>query len=263
MQCNYPLILENPYRQVPCGRCMACRIRRTQEWAVRLMHESSMHEKSAFVTLTYSPETVPAGNSLIKKDFQLFMKRLRRDLGDRRIKYFACGEYGEHTKRPHYHAIVFGISQDESDLIYEAWPFGFIKMGSVTFDSCRYVAGYIQKKLSGPMAEEEYVGKEAPFQVCSQGLGLSWAMANANYIFSNLNITVRGVPVGIPRYYVKKLEVEAEDFIQGHNETVEKRIAEKVKRGIEWLNVSEYETAARRQREETLKAKQALRKRPV
>lgn len=108
--------------QLPCGQCIGCRIDRSRQWANRCMLELQYHDSAYFVTLTYDdfhipkayypdPETgeVHTSYTLCKRDFQLWMKRLRKKFSDDKIRFFACGEYGGQTKRPHYHAIVFGL----------------------------------------------------------------------------------------------------------------------------------------------------------
>jgi hypothetical protein len=101
---------------VPCGKCIACRIARTREWTVRIMHEMSCHDNAVFATLTYDDDHLPPDRSISKDELQRFIKRLRKELGDRKIRYFACGEYGETTNRPHYHAIIFGLGLTEDTL---------------------------------------------------------------------------------------------------------------------------------------------------
>ncbi|MCL2440323.1 MAG: hypothetical protein FWD14_01150 [Treponema sp.] len=198
------------YMKVPCGKCMNCRISRAREWATRLLHElDAWQGKGLFVTLTYDEEFLPPGGSLDKKELQRFFKRLRRDLNGERIKYFASGEYGDTSNRAHYHAIVYYscCSNDIKHSIKRCWPLGHIKFGTVTYDSCRYVAGYITKKLNGPAGEAHYNGRTPPFQLQSQGIGLEWAEKNKKYLQNKLGITVKGVEVGLPRYYVKKLDL--------------------------------------------------------
>jgi len=95
---------------VPCGKCMHCRVAKRREWSLRMLHELDEHEDSIFITLTYDEDNVPENMSLRKADLQKFFKRLRKALGDRTIKYFACGEYGDKTERLHYHSIIFGLS---------------------------------------------------------------------------------------------------------------------------------------------------------
>ena len=110
---------------VGCGKCVMCRIAKRREWTLRLIHESVYWEDSVFLTLTYSDDYLPKNGSLDKRQLQLFIKRLRKSLNGRSIKYFACGEYGDNTERPHYHLIIFGISlcQEDKEKVMMAWPY--------------------------------------------------------------------------------------------------------------------------------------------
>lgn len=154
----------------PCGQCLPCRINRRRVWTLRLMLESMMHAESSFVTLTYTDDTLPYDSNyqatLCKRDLQLFFKRLRKTLYPDTFRYFACGEYGSQTHRPHYHAIIFGVSpatldpewlvysgrsgtrQHPKSLLYNVWQLGLVHVGSVTQQSVQYVAGYVTKKLT-------------------------------------------------------------------------------------------------------------------
>ena len=96
--------------QLPCGRCVGCRLEHSRQWSVRIMHEASMHAPSSFVTLTYEESKLPAGGALVYEDFQLFMKRVRKKFGPTR--FFMCGEYGDENRRPHFHAGLFGEYRD-------------------------------------------------------------------------------------------------------------------------------------------------------
>ena len=80
--------------KIPCGRCIGCRLERSRQWAIRCVHEASLYERNCFITLTFSPEHFPKDRSLNKRDFQLFIKRLRKKFGPG-VRYFHCGEYGE------------------------------------------------------------------------------------------------------------------------------------------------------------------------
>lgn len=209
LQCNYPVWLNDYDLYVPCGRCRACRIARAREWSVRLLHELGYHDKSVFLTLTYSDGDLPLSGEIDKAELQGFIKRLRRRLEPDRIKYFAAGEYGEKSDRPHYHAIMFNVGYKDYNEIKESWNKGFVYVGSVTYDSCRYVADYIQKRLIGG----EAIGKrEQPFALMSKGIGLRFAKDNESYLKSNLGCTVRGVRMGLPKYYQKKLEIDGSDL---------------------------------------------------
>lgn len=193
---------------------MPCRLQRTREWSNRLLHELDYFEDSCFITLTYSEEFLPDNASLVKADLQKFMKRLRRDLGRRVIKYFACGEYGDNFLRPHYHAIIFGLSQKEDDLIKQNWPFGRIHVGYVSPQSIRYVTSYVQKKLIGKLADSEYVdtGRIAPFSLISKGLGKRYVLANKVRLENDRGFTVNGSPASLPRYYRNLLGMTGNDL---------------------------------------------------
>lgn len=162
---------------LPCGQCIQCRLARSRRWAVRLMHELKSHEKSAYITLTYNDENLPSDHSVHVRDFQLFMKVLRRHHPECQIRFFHCGEYGEQSFRPHYHAIIFGydfpdrvfkrfnfrlkdvngdpIQYYTSAELEKLWGRGNVLIGDVTFESCAYVARYIMKKVTGKAVSEE------------------------------------------------------------------------------------------------------------
>lgn len=180
------------------------------------------NNEAVFLTLTYDDEHLPITGSLVKKDLQNFWKRLRKDY-EKPIRYYACGEYGDNTMRPHYHAIVFGLPYDKTSrkLVKDNWtlcdPFRFDYnpnkrseqgFAPVSPDDIRYVCGYVQKKYNGKKAEEVY-GKNriSPFSVSSRGLGLRFAQDNKKEL-ENGEITFRGHPVSIPRYYIKKLDIK-------------------------------------------------------
>lgn len=151
--------------KLPCGRCIGCRLERSRQWALRLVHEKRFHEKSSFITLTYDETNLPKDGSLDVKHFQDFMKRLRFELAPKKIRFFHAGEYGEKNGRPHYHAIIFGEdfvsggtdhkSSPRGDvtwvspLLQKTWPKGINRVGQVTFESCAYVARYVTKKVTG------------------------------------------------------------------------------------------------------------------
>nr|WAE43499.1 MAG: replication initiator protein [Microviridae sp.] len=221
-QAKYPKGLE-----VPCGKCLNCRIRKRKEWGMRCLHELSTHENIAcFVTLTYDDQHIPWCKSLVKSDLQKFFKRLRKSLEptDRKIRYFACGEYGDITQRPHYHMIIFGLSLSPTDKKYiiSAWPFCdwnnphilHKSFGIAEPDSINYVSAYIEKKLSGKLGIKEYAeqNRESVFKISSLGIGRDYAYTNAESIKINEYLTMNGTKMSIPRYYLKKLEIEVDKF---------------------------------------------------
>ena len=169
---------------VPCGQCLACRINRRSDWSFRMHLESSYWSAVTFLTLTYDDEHLPMMQvvsddvpiyvpTLVKRDVQLYMKRLRKNLDGRSIKYFFSGEYGEHTFRPHYHAILYGVAHDaDYDLLKSSWHKGNIMSLPVKDGSFDYVAGYVVDKVSGLFSDDFYLGRQVPFCLSSQGLGL-------------------------------------------------------------------------------------------
>lgn len=149
-------LCKKPFRQgvleFGCGQCMPCRLRKRKLWTHRLMLESLKHGDCSFVTLTYMYPCFggldEASATLIPKDATDFIKRLRRKVEPRRIRYFIVGEYGDRSGRPHYHAALFGLGRLSTRDIEEAWGRGFVYVGDLTKDSAQYIAGYVTKKMT-------------------------------------------------------------------------------------------------------------------
>ncbi|WNK13203.1 MAG: replication initiator protein [Microvirus sp.] len=215
MQCTKPFKAKTAL--VPCGSCLHCRIQRSREWAIRCLHELDSWESAQFVTLTYDEANLPKEQTLIVKDLQNFYKKLRKDLDleGRKIKHFSCGEYGEKYGRPHYHAIVYGVSPLDKKLLQENWGKGKIKLGSVNYDSCRYVADYLLKKVTGKGELEKYGVRKPPFRIMSNGLGLDYIKRERERLIENLSFTNRGIRMGLPRYYRSKLNLDKSCFVPG------------------------------------------------
>lgn len=230
-----PLSLEQGYFNLPCGKCIGCRLKYSREWAVRCLHEGQMHESNCFITLTFDePSRLARKNpeSLDKKEFQDFMKRLRERIKPQKVRYFHCGEYGEKSERPHYHALLFGYDFPErkpwtkvngyqyytDESLAELWPYGFSIIGELSFDSAAYVARYIMKKQGGEAAPDRgkkvlSTGEIVEAEYCTQsrrpGIGYEWYMkygatdvhANDTVVPKDKNMVMRP-----PRYYDKLLE---------------------------------------------------------
>lgn len=222
---------DNPIH-VPCGQCIGCRMDRVSQWGLRCMHESQMHERSSFLTLTFSDDHLPEDYSVRVRDLQLFNKRLRKLMGP--FRFFGCGEYGDETLRPHYHVLVFGhdFYQDRkliketdfgplytSELASRAWPFGNIWIGSVTYKSASYVAGYVVKKIGGDQAATHYlrahpngtihqVQPEFATQSRRPGIGSTWFDRFKSDAFPSDFLVVDGQQVPVPGYYANKLTEE-------------------------------------------------------
>lgn len=207
--------------KVPCGKCSGCKLEHSRQWAVRCMHEKRLHNASSFVTLTYDPAHLPSGLSLVKADLQNFMKRYRNYAGDG-VRFFACGEYGEKTLRPHYHILL--LNRDIPDIKYykmsgenrlytsslldNIWGKGLTVVGDVTFESAAYVARYCMKKITGPKAAAHYGSREPEFITMSRrpGIGAGYFDKYKSEILDHDNIIVNGVPAALPRFYDGKIE---------------------------------------------------------
>lgn len=220
--------------EIPCGRCVGCRLDFARQWSTRCVLEMAYHSYNYFVTLTYNESCCPRW--LVKRDLQLFIKRLRQELGyqdNERIRYFACGEYGTENKRPHYHLILFcdkplvlsfrGPNRFLSSTISKCWTFGFHEVSFAEPGTCAYVAGYVNKKaLVDP---NEFL--EPPFLLMSRRPGIAYQyFADHPDMLESLKVYGhfgdKASFNGIPRYFKNKF---GEDW-----KILQPRLAEKAKR---------------------------------
>lgn len=215
-RCVYPITIGKPglkrWKVVPCGKCLTCRRRRQATWSFRLLHEMQQSTSAAFLTLTYDDEHLTYGDehpTLVKRDFQLFMKRLRKaqsKLTNDKIVYYACGEYGARTYRPHYHAIVFNL---HPSLMLDAPVSNIWKMGHCRFDDCniktiQYVTKYVMKAGREPLN-----GKEREFSLMSKGIGKNFLTPQMKKYYQENQIPYvvwkDGQKLSMPRYYKEKI----------------------------------------------------------
>lgn len=246
--------------EVPCGQCIGCRLERSRQWAVRMMHEASLHDDNCFITLTYSDDNLPSDGSLVKSDFQKFMKRLRRRFFSSGIRFFHCGEYGESLGRPHYHACLFGFDFPDrefyrmagdsrlytSRILEDIWGVGFCTVGDVTFESAAYVARYVLKKVTGDLAEDHYLSFDASTGAIREdafgnlvhiqpeyvtmsrrpGIARAWFEEFGNEVYPFDEVIVRGVRCKPPRYYDKLYEASDSDAFKFLSRRRKKRARE-------------------------------------
>lgn len=163
------MLCKKPFRkgvlEYGCGQCLHCRINRSRMWVGRMLLESMEHPASSFVTLTYNEKECP--HELVKKDLQDFFKRLRAKFHEKGcIRYFAVGEYGEQTWRPHYHCILFGFHPNGVDGIDRCWKKGFVHVGEASVESMSYVSGYVIKKMT-KKSDPRLKGRAPEFAVMS------------------------------------------------------------------------------------------------
>jgi len=237
-----PYWANNPFH-LPCRNCLSCRIDRTRDWTVRIMHESQLHDQNMFLTLTYDEENLPKDKSLNHDHFTQFMDRLRahaRYTEGKKVSYYMCGEYGDKTGRAHYHAIIFGYRYPDtikfgkslynSETLMKHWKLGHTSIGNVEPQSARYVAGYIMKKITGDLAEDKYryidhdTGEtwmlKPPYNRMSTrpAIGKKWfekfGMSDFGTDPENLICHIGGKPYPIPKYYLSLLERKDPDAYQ-------------------------------------------------
>ena len=225
------MLCRKPYSNggvpVGCGQCLPCRINRRRLWTTRILLESYCHEASCFATLTYSDDELPSGGNLDPEHLKLFWKRLRKRLQPRRIRYFAVGEYGDDSWRPHYHAAVFGLSVLEAYHVEGAWGHGFIRLDELSPETAQYLCGYTVKKLTGK-DDERLEGRVPEFARMSNrpGIGADAAAIIAEQLDRNRieksgdvpgTVRMRGQERALGRYLVSKLRIArryTEDEIQ-------------------------------------------------
>lgn len=227
---------------LPCGTCVGCRLERARQWAMRCMDEASLYEENSFVTLTFKPEVLKKrGDGLDVRDFQLFMKRLRKSSAGQLIRYFHCGEYGSKFFRPHYHALLFNLGF--SDRVYlkhtkagfpvfrspslEAnWTDGFSSTTDVTFGSAAYVARYHLKKVgtivsdnhfvnprTGEMLPPEYVSMSRGCKSRSTGgLGKGWYEKFKSDVYPRDSRVIKGLDTKPPKFYDGLYEADSPEL---------------------------------------------------
>lgn len=239
---------------LPCGQCVGCRLGRSREWAIRCHHEATLHTDNCFVTLTYNDDNLPNdpqggqphSGTLVPRDLQLFIKRLRKSKGAG-IRFFACGEYGPKLGRPHYHLCIFNYRPDDlrqhqvinkkilytSETLDHIWDMGFTLTGELTFQSAAYVARYIMKKVTGAASTPHYeMVDPATGQIFTKypefirmsrrpGIGQGWYNKYSKDVKINDTVVIKGKQMRPPRYYDKQFEItDPADY----NRTKSKRV---------------------------------------
>ena len=256
-KCGNPIIIKKLER-IPCGNCMECRLNKSKEWAFRCVKEAMEHDNNIMITLTYDDDHLPRSrgidpktgeiyesSTLVKKDHQDFMKRLRKKFGND-IRFFMCGEYGSDdeyvdkygtlrkgTERPHYHFILFNCKfedmkfwrwskcewSNQKNALYRSktldklWGEGHAELNEVNFETCRYVAGYVAKKYKGSDSKEHYElkGQIPPYTCMSRKPGIANAFFEKNMekFFKEQPmwvITKKGMKKAKSRYFDKQME---------------------------------------------------------
>lgn len=217
--------------EIPCGDCVECKLAYSRMWADRIMLEAKSWNDSYFLTLTYNNEHLPFTYdglmTLQPKDLQDFIKRLRRHKEPDIIRFFACGEYGDQSNRPHYHGIFFNLKIDDleyygqsngnpifiSDDISKIWKHGHVIIAPLNWSTAAYTARYCMKKVHGKNKQYyEAVGIEPEFLRMSRRPGIAAQYFEQHYkkIYINDELILSddsgGRRTKPPRYFDKKLE---------------------------------------------------------
>jgi len=206
--------------QVPCGTCICCREEQARQAAVRIAHEATCHERNSFVTLTYNDHSIPLHGSLEYKDLTNFLKRARRTFGP--LRYYAVGEYGDQSLRPHYHLCIFGhdftdnriITRTTPHLLWtqkaltRCWGQGRVEVGALTFETARYTASYVTKKLRSKQryvrideTTGELVAVEQPRAFMSDNLGKNWWIEYGHQLEHNDYVIINSQKQKPPKAY--------------------------------------------------------------
>jgi len=232
---------------LPCGQCIGCRLERSRQWAMRCLHEAQLHANNCFITLTYDDTHLPSDQSLHHRDFQLFLKRLRKKHPGISIRYYMAGEYGENYGRPHFHACIFGLDFHDkklwkrtpsgsliyrSEILETLWPFGYSSIGDLNFESAAYVARYIMKKQTGKQSEKHYqysdlitgeiIQMQPEYNKMSlkPGIGYEWYKKYRSDVYPHDYVVIRGKKVKPPKFYDKKYKT---DYPYEYDELLYKR----------------------------------------
>jgi hypothetical protein len=226
------------YMNIPCGQCIGCRLQYSATWADRMMMELEDHKCAWFVTLTYEDSQLPVKDvvneetgevakvaTLKKSDLQKFFKRLRRR--GQKIRYYASGEYGDNSYRPHYHAIMYGLELPDmkmwrtsklgsryyvSEWLNNVWSHGYCIIGEVSWETCAYVGRYVTKKAIGKKVKKHHlygVDNEFASMSLKPGIGAGFYDRYGKELFEHNQIVLKGGrKAPIPKYFMGKLEVD-------------------------------------------------------
>lgn len=220
MQCISPISLKDPRKKrgslrltVPCGKCGACRHNRRVEWSFRLKEEYKNSLNGWFVTLTYNENNLRINEcgfpTLVKKDIQLFNKRIRKENDkhwSEKTRFYIVGEYGTKTERPHYHGLYFNLHSIVVNNLVNHWNHGTVKIGTITEASIHYMTKYHVNKR---VIEDDGSERLPEFAMMSRnpGIGKSYVDKSGSWNLDNGNVYVmnNGYPQRMPRYYKEKI----------------------------------------------------------
>lgn len=248
--CANSIKLKDLEFRVPCGKCLPCQKKRRSEWSLRLEHEYLFSDSAFFITLTYNdfniPRTKEGYQTLHKKHLQNYIKRLRNDHVKyvseyfkcskkdvkhkaKPLRYYAVGEYGSKTRRPHYHLILFNMDIANLAPITNQWKSGFADVGTVTSASINYVTKYMFKQFNRKTDK-----RTPPFSLMSKKpiIGQAYLENYGTHHIESESLEVRdqnGHVRRLPKAYLRRLFINKEDRIELSRKSYEKHIDKKMK----------------------------------
>lgn len=201
--------------RLPCGGCLGCRMAYAQAWALRCQLELQQHKSAVFTTLTYDDKYVPPALPAPKEVLPLWIKRLRKNTG-KKLRFYACAEYGERTQRPHFHAILYGIDMADTSLVESTWGLGHTRTEPISPARIAYTAGYCHKKVdykhnehqrTNPTTGETYTWRP-PYKLMSLRPGIGgearkWTQSWRLYAIKD------GHKMAVPRYLHEAWKAQA------------------------------------------------------
>ena len=250
--CSNSIKLQDIEFRVPCGKCLNCKKKRRSDWSLRLEHEYLYSDSALFITLTYNDASIPRNKgipTLYKKHLQDYIKRLRnshvayvsRELGIRKsevknhskqIRYYAVGEYGSKTNRPHYHILLFNYDIANLKPIEAQWkntqtgyPLGFVDIGKVSSASINYTTKYMFKQWGKKDL------RQRPFTNMSRRpmIGTGFLNEYKNYLREFELTTIRdkkGTLRKLPKAYLYKIYTMLEEGKEVKDKEWIKRLSE-------------------------------------
>lgn len=210
--------------EVPCGKCIGCRLDKRKRLGVQVFHEAQMHDYKCMATFTYSDENNPG--VIVKEDMQKAIKRMRSEPNNLEFKYLVAGEYGENTHRPHFHMAIIGYDflggpgvqhigkgQYMNRMLTDIWGNGAVHIVPLTIERCMYVAAYTMKKM----------GEEECWHSHSHYMGKTWLDKHWDDIARTGRVVINGGEHPIPPKYFEWADGKLDDVKASQQEFIQTR----------------------------------------
>ena len=280
--CQNPVGIKDLEFKVPCGKCLLCQKKRRSDWSLRLEHEYLDSDSAFFITLTYDEVNIPRTEyghyTLNKKHIQNYIKRLRNDhvkyvsqeLNIKKkyvkdyskpIRYYAVGEYGSKTERPHYHILLFNYDIANLSPITSQWKntnygnsLGHVDIGTVNGSSINYVTKYMFKDF-----DRKNDTRNPPFSLMSKKpiIGYNYIKTYGKWHIKHEDLTtadMKGSIRRIPKAYLYKLWTKQEEVYNKDKKIYETKTVKNTEkiRAISEKSLDEYYQEKAKQFDKTL-----------